>query len=59
MFLPRIGFVVKTAVGAVLGAQALLLFATAAAGARHRWANCWGCCTGHWGMCWPWPAPAC
>lgn len=32
MFLPRIGFVVKTAVGAVLGAQALLLFATAAAG---------------------------
>lgn len=32
MFMPRIGFVVKTAVGAVLGGQALLLFATAAAG---------------------------
>lgn len=32
MFMPRIGFVVKTAVGAVLGAQALLLFATVAAG---------------------------
>ena len=59
MFLPRIGFVVKTAVGAVLGAQALLLFATAAAGGVPSLGQLLGGCTGHWGMCWPWQAPAC